>query len=199
MKKVLIICLLAIGVSSCGINKQAKQIKALEQCDYRINDINQITIAGTDVKKLVTDQSINLVNLPALAFGFLRKDIPLKANLKLDITNPSNSLAAINNFDYIILINKQELINGTVDQRISIEPGQTTSVPLNLNANIYQFLSNQKILDEITQFLTASKNGTEAKGLVTIKIKPSVMVGGNLVKYPGFITIDKEVSSKILL
>ena len=117
-------------------NKQAQQIKALEQCDYRLSDINQITIAGTDVKKLVTDQSINLVNLPALALGFLRQDIPLRANLKLEITNPSNSLAAINNFDYIILINKQELVNGTVDQRVSIEPGQTTTVPLLLNSNI---------------------------------------------------------------
>ena len=140
-----------------------------------------------------------MVNLPALALGFLRQDIPLRANLKLEITNPSNSLAAINNFDYIILINKQELVNGTVDQRVSIEPGQTTTVPLFLNANIYQFLSNPKILDEVTKFLTSPKNGTETKGMVTIKIKPSIMVGGNLVKYPGYITIDKEVSSKILL
>ncbi len=186
-------------MSSCSINKQAQQIKALEQCDYKLNDINQITIAGTDLKRLVTDQSINLVNLPALALGFLRQDIPLRANLQLEITNPSTSLAAINNFDYIILINKQELVNGTVDQRISIEPGKTTTVPVMLNTNIYQFLSNQKILDEVTKFLTSPKNGTETKGMVTIKIKPSIMVGGGLVKYPGYITIDKEVSSKILL
>lgn len=199
MNKIIMICFLAIGLSSCGINKQAQQIKALEQCDYKLNDINQITIAGTDVKKLINDQSISLVNLPALALGFLRQDIPLRASLKLEIINPSNSLAAINNFDYIILVNRQELVSGTVDQRVSIEPGQSTTVPLQLNANIYQFLSNQKILEEVTAFLTSAKNGKETKGLVTIKIKPSIMVGGNLVKYPGYITIDKEVSSKILL
>lgn len=199
MKNIIIICLLAVGLTSCGINKQAQQIKALEQCDYKIKDIDQITIAGTDIRRLVTDQSINLVNLPALALGFLRQDIPLRANLKLEIINPSNSLAAINNFDYIILVNKQELVNGTVDQRVSIEPGQTNTVPLQLNANIYQFLSNQKILEEVTEFLTSAKSGKETKGLVSIKIKPSIMVGGNLVKYPGYITIDKEVSSKILL
>jgi hypothetical protein len=192
MKNIIIIFLLAIGFTSCGINKQAQQIKALEQCDYKVKDIDQITVAGTD-------QSINLVNLPGLALGFLRQDIPLRANLKLEIINPSNSLAAINNFEYIILVNRQELVNGTVDQRVSIEPGQTTTVPLQLNANIYEFLSNQKILSEVTEFLTSAKSGKETKGLVTIKIKPSIMVGGNLVKYPGYITIDKEVSSKILL
>ena len=199
MNKIIIFFLVTFSISSCGINKQAQQIKALEQCEYKLNDINQITVAGTDVKKLITDQSINLVNLPGLALGFLRQDIPLRANLKLEITNPTNSLAAINNFEYIILINKQQLVNGTVDQRVSIEPGQTTTVPLLLNANIYQFLSNQKILEEVTKFLTSPKNGTETKGMVTIKIKPSILVGGNLVKYPGYITIDKEVSSKILL
>lgn len=199
MNKLIMICLIAVGFSSCGINKQAQQIKALEGCEYKLLNANEITLAGTNVKKLVSDKSFNLINAPALALGFLRKDIPLRANLNLEIKNPSSSLAAINNFDYIVLVNQQELINGTVNQRISIEPGQTTTVPLQLNANVYQFLSNQKIIDDITKFLESSSNGTESKGLLTIKIKPSILVNGSLVKYPGFISIDKEISSKVLL
>lgn len=199
MNKILFFCLFALTLASCSINKQAQQIKALEQCEYRLVDANNISLAGTDVKKLISGQSLNLVNIPALALGFLRQDIPLRANLNLEIKNPSNTLAAINNFDYIILINKQEVVNGTVDQRVSIEAGQTAVVPLQLNANVYAFLSNSKILDDVTKFLSSASSGTETKGLVTIKIKPSIMVGGNLVKYPGYINIDKEISSKILL
>jgi hypothetical protein len=199
MNKFFLGCLLIVGLSACSVNKQAQQIKALEQCDYKLLDASEITIAGTDVKKLVSGQSINLMSAPALALAFLRKDIPLRANLKVEIKNPSDALAAINNFDYIILINKQELVNGTVNQKISIDAGQTTTVPLQLNANIYQFLSNEKILDDVTKFLTSASNGTESKGMLTIKIKPSILVGENLVKYPGYISIDKEVSSKILL
>jgi hypothetical protein len=199
MNKFFLGCLLIVGLSACSVNKQAQQIKALEQCDYKLLDASEITIAGTDVKKLVSGQSINLMSAPALALAFLRKDIPLRANLKVEIKNPSDALAAINNFDYIILINKQELVNGTVNQKISIDAGQTSTVPLQLNANIYQFLSNEKILDDVTKFLTSASNGTESKGMLTIKIKPSILVGENLVKYPGYISIDKEVSSKILL
>lgn len=199
MKKIILLCVLAISFGACSINKQAQQIKALEKCDYKLLDATAVTIAGTDVSKLITNQSIDLVNLPGLALGYLRKDIPLRTTLNLQISNPSNALAAINNFDYIILINRQEIANGTVNQAVSIGAGQSVKVPVQLNANIYRFLADGKTLQDITAFLSGAAKGSEQKGLVTLKIKPSIMVGGNLVKYPGYITIDREVSSKILL
>lgn len=199
MKKLFLACFIILGLGSCGINKQAQQIKALEQCDYRLTDATNITIAGADVKKIIQTGATSSVNFPGLALGLLRKDIPLRAKLNLEITNPSNALAAINNFDYIVLINKQEVFNGSVDQSVSIGAGQTTLVPVQVNANIYQFLSDNKMVDDIGAFISGATNGSEKKGLVTLKIRPSIKVGGGLVKYPGYITIDKEVSSKILL
>ena len=199
MKRIFFGLLLIVGLGSCSVNKQAQQIKALEKCDYRLLDATNISVAGTDIQKLIKGNNIDLTGLPSLALGYLRKDIPLRANLNLEISNPSNTLAAINNFDYIILINKQEIANGTVDQRVSIEAGQTTRVPVQLNTNIYKFLVDGTVMSDITEFLKANSSGTEKKGMVTFKIRPSIMVGGGLVKYPGYITIDKEVSSKILL
>lgn len=199
MKQLILACFIVLGLGSCGINKQAQQIKALEKCDYRLTDATNITIAGADVKKIIQSGATSSVNFPGVALGLLRKDIPLRAKLNLEITNPSSSLASINNFDYIVLINKQEIFNGTVDQSVSIGAGQTTQVPVQVNANIYQFLTDNKMLDDIGAFISGATNGSEKKGLVTLKIRPSIKVGGGLVKYPGYITIDKEVSSKILL
>lgn len=188
-----------IGLGSCSVSKQAQQIKALENCDYRLTDASNITIAGTDVSKIISGKSMSTANIPGLALGLLRKNIPLKAKLNLEITNTSSVLAAINNFDYIVLINKQEVFNGSVDQNVSVGAGQTTQVPIQVNANIYQFLTDNKMVDDIGAFISGATNGSEKKGLVTLKIRPSIKIGGGLVKYPGYITIDKEVSSKILL
>ncbi len=188
-----------LGLGSCSISKQAQQIKALENCEYRLTDANNITIAGTDISKLIAGKSMNAISMPAIALGLLRKNIPLKAKLNLEITNSSDILAAINNFDYVVLINKQEVFNGSVNQSVSVGAGQTTVVPIQVNANIYKFLSDNKMADDIGEFISGATNGSEKKGLVTLKIRPSINVGGSLVKYPGFITIDKEVSSKILL
>ncbi|RWU05410.1 hypothetical protein [Pedobacter chitinilyticus] len=199
MKNLFLACLIILSLGSCGINKQAQQIKALEKCDYRITDATDITIAGTDVRKLIDGKSVNTLSIPGIALGMLRKDIPLRAKLNLEISNPTNNLAAINDFDYIVLINRQEVFTGSVNQSVNIGAGQTTRVPVQVNANIYKFLTDNKMLNDIGTFIGGATNGSEKKGLVTLKIRPSIKVAGGLVKYPGYITIDKEVSSKILL
>jgi len=199
MKKILFLCLLTTTLFSCGVNKQAQQIKALEKCTYVIASAAQISVAGTDVRKIINKENINLSSLPGLALGLFRKDIPLRAKLNLEITNPTNNLASINEFEYKILINREEIATGFVSQNISVEPGKTTIVPVDVNANVYALISNNKLMDEVTKFLKVRKGDPEQKGLLTLKIKPSFMVGNNMVKYPVFISIDKEVSSKILL
>lgn len=199
MRKILLVCLMAIGVAGCGINRQAQQIKALERCKYRVTSADEITLAGADVKKMILNQDINVGSLPGLALGLLRRDIPLRARLNLEVKNPSGNDAAINQFEYKILINRQELASGFVNQEVNIAAGQSTVVPVDMEANIYPFISNSKVMKEITDFVQSGKNGPEQKGILTLKIRPSIKVAGGLVKYPGFITIDKEISSKILL
>src|SRR5690349_11116404 len=104
MKRILLICLTAIVVSSCGINRQAQQIKALENCKYRITSAEQLTLGGADVKKMFLNGDINLTSLPGLALGLLRKDVPLRARLNLEVKNPTGDDASINEFEYKILI-----------------------------------------------------------------------------------------------
>jgi hypothetical protein len=195
MKKIILICFAAVTIFGCGVNKQAQQIKALERCTYRVVSATNLSVAGTDVKRLINNQDLNLGSLPALAFGLLRKDVPLRATLNLEINNPAGNLAAINQFEYKILINNQELVDGFVDRQVNIAAGQSVVVPVAVNVNVYQFISNARVMSEISDFL----RGGDRKGLVTLKIRPSIMVGGALIKYPGYISIDKEFSSKVLL
>jgi hypothetical protein len=199
MKKLIIGCLTAFFLFGCGINKQAQQIKALEKCTYKILSAENLTVGGTDIKNLVDMDNLNLASLPGLAFGLLRKDVPLRGKLNLEITNPTGNDAAINEFEYKILINNQELATGFVNQAVNVARGATTVVPVDVNLNAYKFISNKEVMNDIGKFLQAGSGGTEQKGLLTLKIKPSIKVGSTLVKYPGFITVDKEISSKILL
>jgi len=196
MKKLLIFCFAAVSLLGCGVNKQAQQIRALENCRYRVISASNLTVAGTNVQKLMNNQNINLGSLPALAFGLLRKDVPLHATLNMEVMNPSANQAAINEFEYKVLINNQELATGFVNQLVNVAAGQSVVVPVDINVNIYQFISNAKVMSEISDFM---RGGSNKKGLVTLKIRPSIMVGNTLIKYPGFISIDKEFSSKILL
>ena len=199
MKRLSIVILFAVLAAGCGLNKQARQIEALEKCTYEISSADSIYLAGRDISRLVKNKTLELRNVPELALALFRKNIPLKARVNLAITNPTSTEAAINQFEYIVLIKNQEIANGFVNQKVSIQPGGTTTVPVRVNSNIYSFLSNGKTMEEILDFVRGGESGAaERKGVVTIKIKPTIDVGGKLVRYPGYITIDKEVSSKIL-
>ncbi len=199
MKKTLLFCLLTISMFGCGINKQAQQIKALEACTYKIKNVNSITLAGTDLNKLINQQDFNIASLPGVALGLLRKDIPLRANLNLEITNPSANLAAINQFEYKILVNNTDLAEGIVNQAVSIPQGQTVTVPVQMGSNIYGLISSGNVLNDIIKAAQRGSKSEEKLGLLTIKIKPTIMIGNTPIKYPGYITINKDISSKILL
>lgn len=198
MKKLLLLCLTALLVQGCRLNEQRRLLTALENCKYEITSADSIYIAGTDVKSVVNNKTIDLKKLPRIALALLRKDIPLEARLNLQINNTSSDVAAVNQFDYIVLIKNEEIANGSVDQRIRLSPGEMTTVPVRLNANIYRFFSDSKIMDQIDEFIQSGTGGPEKKGLLTLKIRPTVEVGNKLVRFPRYITIDKEVSSRIL-
>ncbi|MXV14544.1 hypothetical protein [Hufsiella ginkgonis] len=195
MKKLAIYSFAVLLLAACGINKQVKQIKALEDCRYTITSVDSMFLVRTDVTQLIKGKSFDLNRMPGLAIALLRKDIPFEARVNLQISNPTANIAAVNQFEYKVLIKDTELATGFVNRKITVDPGGSVNVPVRVNSNIYSFVSNGKTLQEITDFVSGDK---EKKGVVTIKFRPTIASGNKLIKYPGWITIDKELSSKIL-
>ncbi len=190
------LCLLLL-IAGCGVNRQAKELKALGDCKYDLRSVDSIHISGIPFQQLINQNSINLSSAPALALGFLRKNIPFEGRVNLSIENPTTNRAAINQFEYIVLLQQKELVQGLVNQKISVAAGEKAQVPISIKANIYDLLSDGS-LEEILNILKSEK-GSGAEGLLTVKIKPIILLGNTAVKYPGYITIDKKISRDILL
>ncbi|QKZ12407.1 hypothetical protein [Spirosoma sp. KUDC1026] len=203
MKKSLLVLVLALPLlfSQCSINKQISQAKALGDCRYSIASADSVFLAGVDIREFRKLEDINPARYPRLAAGLLTRNVPLDARINLDITNPTNKLAGINQLEYRILLAGQELFNGFLNQRIEVQPGGgKTRVPVRLNTNAFQLLTDAKTRDAFTQLvqnLSGSANTSPSK--LTIKIKPTLDLAGGQVNYPGYITIDQDVTNKILL
>src|SRR5690606_31836005 len=118
------------ALSACTVSEQIMELKTLRNCKFTVSEIERIDISGVSVNEIVREGKINLFNAPALALGFLEGSIPLQANLVIEITNPTKNKAAINQFDYKLLINQHEVVEGTIDQKISIAAEQSSLVPL---------------------------------------------------------------------
>src|SRR5690554_3240643 len=198
MKVIISVSLILPVLAGCGIGQQAKEMKTLGDCTYRIVEINSILISGTNVKELVSKRDLSLTNIPSLALGFISKNIPLKADLIVEISNPTNNYAAINYFDYEILINKTKLAEGSINERIDIAPQGVQELRLAFNKNIYEFLVNDSIRNDIQQFITGN-NQSGRKTSITIRVKPAMLIGDQLVHYPGFIDIQREFTNEFLL
>lgn len=200
------LALLAIPVlfSQCGINRQVQQAKTLGKSQYAVRSADSITIAGYDIqefKDIRRLEDINPLKYPRVAAGLLSRTVPFRANLNLEIVNPTNEVAAINQFEYRLLLAGNEIATGNVQRRIEVPPGGgKVIVPIPVNANAYELVANSSTRNAFVDLVRnlAGSNQTEPSK-VTLKIKPTLMLGNKQVKYPGYIDIDKDVTREMLL
>ncbi|CCH55677.1 hypothetical protein BN8_04955 [Fibrisoma limi BUZ 3] len=187
--------------SQCSVNKQLAQAKALGDCRYSIASADSVYLAGVDIRQFRKIEDLNPAKFPRLAAGLLTRNVPLDARINLDITNPTNRLAGIDQLEYKILLAGQELFTGFLNQRIEVQPGGGRArVPVRINANAYQLFTDPKTRDAFGQLVQNLSGAQDTKpSKLTIKIKPTLALGNKQINYPGYITIDQEVTNKILL
>lgn len=205
MRNKLIYYLLAyLIVSGCGLNKETRALRALQHCDFQLVGLDQVTLAGIDIPRLLDqDRALDLSRLPALAFAYLNQDLPLDATLQVQIHNPRKNLAGIGEFEYIVLLDELELLDGTSDLPISVPSESTITAPIRLRANVYKLLSNGNNLQRVIRFLNAENSSDgqlqdEVLNL-TFKIKPTLTLAKQPIQYPGYITVQKSLDRQTVL
>lgn len=189
MKK-LGLALVAVGMlllSSCATNYKA-QLNALGNFNYNVESVDQVRLAGRDINSFETDGGVSVASLPGIAMALLRQDLPLQGRVNLQISNPTKTFANINEFKYVIELSGKPLFEGSVDENIRLNTGQSMVVPLSFNANIFGLAKEQGFDKVLGDILTRKSNA-----ILALKIKPSIKIGGKNYFYPGYITVDKDL------
>lgn len=206
MKKILLLALLVLPalLYQCGVSRQIGEAKALGDCKYNILSADSMFVAGYDVRDfrdIKRLEDINPLKYPRLAAGLLARTIPFSTRVNLEITNPTTKLAALNQLEYRILLAGKEFTNGFINQRIEVAPaGGRTVVPVRLQTNAYDLLTDPATREAFTNlFRNLSGDGGAAPSKVTIKIKPTLDLFNKAVNYPGYITIEQNLTGKMLL
>lgn len=190
--KITTLCMLFMGLllSGCAINKQ--QIDALAKCDYTVESLQDIRLAGRDMNNYTGADGVNLSSLPGIAMAMLRKDLPLEARINMKVANPTTTTTKINSFKYLIEIQGKPLFEGTVDENLHLGTGESTVVPLTFKANIFG-TAQENGLDNLLNELFTRKG----EGFLVLKIKPSIKIGNSNIYYPGYITVDRNLAKSI--
>lgn len=188
--RILVLSIATFLVSSCSINKD--QVAALAKCDYQVESLQNVKLAGKNAETFVGGNGVNLASLPAVAMAMLTKDLPLEAQINMKVSNPNAKKTAINSFKYLIEIQGKPLFEGTVNENINLAQGQSTVVPLTFKANIFNTAHENGIDNLMNEIFTR-----KGEGFLVLKIKPSFKIGNQNIFYPGYITVDKNLAKSI--
>ncbi len=189
MKKIISLLLLISIFASCGIVRQSKEIKALSRCEFMIFSVEDVRLAGINMDQQQSMNDFNFMDFAKITTAMASGDLPLKFNLKLEINNPNEAKAALNELEWILLIDDEEITQGDLKKRVEINPFSTKTVPVIISLNLLEVLSGRSA-NALINFAMNLSGQSDKASKVTLKAKPTIYISGKAVAYPGWIEID---------
>ncbi|MFZ4401033.1 MAG: hypothetical protein ACOYO1_13430 [Bacteroidales bacterium] len=191
-KSKLIILSFVILVSSCDVLKDVSSMYNFAKCDFRLNNVENIRLAGVNVQKAQKLSDLTLLDAAKLTAAFASNQFPLDFTLNVEVKNPNTQKAVMNGMEWILLIDDIEMTRGNLNRRIEVLPNnQTSMMPLTLTFDLNKVLSGKSANAIINFGLNLSGTGNKPTR-IALKAKPSVVIGNMTFPYPEYITIRTE-------
>ncbi len=192
---ILSLVIILLTFNSCDVLQQATELHTLTKCKFRLNTVENITLAGVDVQHKKSFSDLTFQDAAKLTQALLSGDLPLSFILNIEAKNPNNKPAAMNKFDWILFIDDIEMTRGSTTKRIEIPANNGTGIlPLYLGFDLLDILSGES-RDAVLNFGFNLAGAGNAPTRITVKAKPTIYVSGQSIDYPGYITINNDFSS----
>jgi LEA14-like dessication related protein len=186
-----------LNLLSCEVAQQLAGTYNMTQCKYEYRSISNLSLAGINLQNVSSLASLNPLTAANLlsAFSSSSGNLPLQFTLNIDVTNPGLQTALLNGLNYILEIDGIQMTNGSLDSKLQIASGQKVQLPVNFAFDLKKTMSGQS--------LTAIKNLAfnfagigDASSDVTIKLQPTLSVGGSTYSSPVYIPVSFTLNKK---
>lgn len=185
-KSIYFIFLLSFLLVNC---RAYKELKALQTCNFKAISIENIQLAGYDLKSKKNITDFSFLEIGKIGKDYTEKKLILSYTIPIQAQNPNQKLAAMNRLEWKLMLDEIEILNGISNSRVEIPAQQSTTFPLNIKMNITDILS-QKSLQELQELafnlIDEHKKGTRLK----LKVKPYLRVGEKQLRTPVFMNVD---------
>jgi LEA14-like dessication related protein len=170
-------------------------LKNLSKCEFRIKNVENIKAANINIQKLTSIDELGFLEAAKIATEILSGSLPLVADLNIEVKNPNKGKAALTKLDWIVLIDDYEIANGIVNQRFEVPGGSTAIMPMHIQTDLKKVISKDtgKFLVNFA-FNLVDKNDKPTR--ISIKAKPTIMVGKKEITYPNYILVKDVFTSK---
>ena len=192
LKKVLIVFLMAIGITSCDLLNQAAQHANFANCKYSFESVDHIKMLDIQLRKGMTKSDLNITQLASLTSSILKKQLPVSFNVNLNVNNPNPIPASMTKMDYIVSLNGKEVINTTLDKSISIGANTSSVVSIPIQTDLFQLFSGESA-DAIVNLAFKLAGVSSDPVNVGLKVKPYINIGNQQLPYPDYISLNKTL------
>ena len=101
----------------------------------------------------------------------------------------------MNRLEYITLIDDVEIATGTLNRRIEIPAnGGVSIIPLQLGTDLLEILQGESRQALVNFGLNLADAGNRPTR-VSIKVKPTILIGAVELQYPGYYQLNYDFSS----
>lgn len=176
------------------IKAQLERMASFSKCDFRMESVEKTAVAGIKVQGLKSVSEIPILELAKLQSVLSTGKLPLTFILNLEAKNPNASDAGMNKFEWILLMDGDEMTTGLVEKAVEIPAKGVGTIPLAVSFDLRKVLSGKTLDSMLNLALNIAGEGTKPTRL-SLKLKPSITVEGQELDYPGYITVTHEFSS----
>ena len=192
MRKVIFIPLLLLLLNSCSV---LSELTALKSCEFRLYSFQDPSVCGIDMSDRQSPSDFTFLDGQRIAANLLRGTLPFEITVNIEVKNPGTSKAAVNSIEWIAYVDDLEVAAGVLDRRIEVPPsGGLAIVPVKLQADLIDYMEGDNPKTMMNFALNLVGTSDQASRL-SMKIKPSLLIGNQTVQYPGFFTVTHEFSS----
>lgn len=172
--------------------RQLRELQSFAKCDFRLATVENTNLAGINVQQIRTITDLNFSQAARITQAYASGSLPLSLTLNIDVKNPNATPASMNNMEWIMLIDDREIVDGVVNEKIDIAPnGGVSSLPIRISTDLRKVLSGMPAEDAVNMGLGLSGSGNKPTR-ITLKVKPSILVGQTVLRYPGYIKVNQE-------
>ena len=199
MKKLIFIASFILSlsiISGCDILDQARQVAMLSKCEFKLNSVDQLQLAGVNIQHINKLSDLNIIDAAKITTAAMGSRLPLNFTLNVEAKNPNSAAAGMTKLDWILLIDDIEMVSGVNNQRVQIPAnGGTAILPLTIGIDLKQALKGRSA-DAIANFGLNLAGAGNKPTRITLKARPTIMVGSQSIAYPGYLTVQNEFTSK---
>ena len=191
MKKILILTSFILFVNGCSI---LSELTAFTKCEFRLHSFQDPAVCGINVQNRHSWSDFSFMDGQVIAGQLLKGSMPFDITVNVEVKNPGTTNAAVNSIEWMAYIDDIEVAKGIVNERVEVKAaGGLSMVPVKIQTDLFEYLEGDNPRTMMNFALNLVDAGDQPTRL-SMKIKPSVLMSGQTIHYPGYFTITHVFS-----